>query len=196
MAAQLIDVDLGGANLHTLLGVPRPRRTLSHFLSAEVRSLADLMVPTSVPNLSLVSGNEALLEMANPKSFQKEKLFRQIRRLDTDEVLLDLGGGSAFTVLDSLLLAGRGLVVDQVENLAHRSVGPELAARCRERWEASCERGGLRGFPQGRDRSRPATASVRPLPRAPPTACRHWTFGSPAPTCGVAAHSGDSACER
>src|SRR5512134_4067696 len=30
----LIDVDLGGANLHTLLGVSRPRRTLSHLLSA------------------------------------------------------------------------------------------------------------------------------------------------------------------
>ena len=56
----LIDADLGGANLHTLLGVPRPRRTLSHFLSGEVQSLADLLVPTSVPNLSLVSGNEAL----------------------------------------------------------------------------------------------------------------------------------------
>jgi flagellar biosynthesis protein FlhG len=107
----IIDADLGGANLHTLLGVPRPRRSLSHFLSGEVASLADLMVSTSVPNLSLVSGNEALLEMANPKHCQKEKLFRHIRSLDVDEVLLDLGAGSAFNVLDSFLLAGRGLVV-------------------------------------------------------------------------------------
>ncbi len=120
----IIDGDLGGPNLHTLLDVPRPRLTLSHFLSGEVKSLADLMVPTSVPNLSLVSANEALLEMANPKSCQREKLFRHIRGLDVDEVLLDLGAGSAFNVLDSFLIAGRGLVVTTpeptaVENAEH-----------------------------------------------------------------------------
>ena len=119
-----IDVDLGGANLHTLLGVSRPRRTLSHLLTGEVGSLAELMVQTSVPNLWLVSGNEALLEMANPKHSQKERLFRQIRRLDVDDVLLDLGAGSAFNVLDFFLLARRGLVVvtpepTAIENAEH-----------------------------------------------------------------------------
>lgn len=119
-----IDVDLGGANLHTLLGVSRPRRTLSHLLSGEVRTLAELLVQTSVPNLWLVSGNEALLEMANPKHSQKERLVRHIRSLDVDDVLLDLGAGSAFTVLDFFLLARRGLVVvtpepTAIENAEH-----------------------------------------------------------------------------
>jgi flagellar biosynthesis protein FlhG len=114
----LIDADLGGANLHTLLGVARPRRTLSHFLSGEVKRLSDLMVPTSVPNLSLVSGNDALLDMANPRYCYKEKLLRHARSLDVDEVLLDLGAGSAFNVLDAFLVARRGLVV----------VTPELTA--------------------------------------------------------------------
>jgi flagellar biosynthesis protein FlhG len=107
----VIDADLGGANLHTLLGVSRPRYTLSHLLTGDVSALADLMVQTSVPNLWLVSGNQALLEMANPSFRQKEMLFRQIRELDVDDVLLDLGAGTAFTVLDFFLLARRGLVV-------------------------------------------------------------------------------------
>jgi len=120
----LIDADLGGANLHTLLGVSAPRRTLSHFLSGEVKSLADLMVATSVPNLSLVSANKALLDMANPKHAQKEKLFRHVRGLDVDEVLIDLGGGSAFNALDAFLVARRGLVVitpepTAIENAEH-----------------------------------------------------------------------------
>jgi flagellar biosynthesis protein FlhG len=114
----VIDADLGGANLHTLLGVSRPRYTLSHLLTGEVSCLAELMVQTSVPNLWLVSGNEALLEMADPRHAQKEKIFRQIRRLDVDDVLLDLGAGSTATVLDFFLLARRGLVV----------VTPELTA--------------------------------------------------------------------
>jgi len=119
-----IDADLGGANLHTLLGVSRPRRTLSHLLTGEVGSLAELMVHTSVPNLWLVSGNEALLEMANPKHGQKQMLLRYIRGLDVDDVLLDLGAGSAFNVLDFFLLARRGLIVitpepTAIENAEH-----------------------------------------------------------------------------
>jgi flagellar biosynthesis protein FlhG len=120
----VIDADLGGANLHTLLGVSRPGRTLSHLLNGEVASLAELMVQTSVPNLWLVSGNQALLEMANPKHSQKEMLFRHIRGLDVDDVLLDLGAGSSFNVLDFFLLARRGLVVvtpepTAIENAEH-----------------------------------------------------------------------------
>jgi len=114
----VIDADLGGANLHTLLGVSRPRLTLSHLLTGEVGSLEELMVQTSVPNLWLVSGNEALLEMANLKHAQKEKLFRHIRRVAVDDVLLDLGAGSAFNVLDFFLLARRGLVVTTPEPTA------------------------------------------------------------------------------
>ena len=120
----VIDLDLGGANLHTLLGVARPRRTLSHFLDGDVKSLAEVMSPTSVPNLSLVSGSHALLEIANPKHAQKLKLLRHIRGLDVDDVLLDLGAGSAFNTLDFFLAARRGMVVvspepTSVENSYH-----------------------------------------------------------------------------
>jgi flagellar biosynthesis protein FlhG len=120
----VIDVDLGAANLHTLLGVPRPRYTLSQLLTGDVGSLAELLVQTSVPNLWIVSGHQALLEMANPKPSDKELLFRQIRALDVDEVFLDLGAGSAFNVLDFFLLAQRGIVVvtpepTAIENAEH-----------------------------------------------------------------------------
>jgi flagellar biosynthesis protein FlhG len=114
----VIDADLGGANLHTLLGVSRPGWSLSHFLDGDVSSLADLMVQTSVPNLWLVSGHQALLEMANLSHGRKERLVRQIRRLDVDDVVLDLGAGSAFNVLDFFLLARRGLVVATPEPTA------------------------------------------------------------------------------
>ncbi len=120
----IIDLDLGGANLHTLLGVSRPRYSLSHLLAGDVSSLADLMVQTSIPNLWLVSGNQALLEMANPSHNQRELLVRQIRSLDVDDVVLDLGAGSAFTVLDFFVLARRGLIVvtpepTAIENAEH-----------------------------------------------------------------------------
>src|SRR5258706_14700786 len=107
----VIDADLGAANLHTLLGAARPKVTLSHFLTGEVESLADTMAQTSVPNLWLISGNQALLEMANPKRREREALTRQIQQLEVDDVLLDLGAGSAYNVLVLVLLAQRGLVL-------------------------------------------------------------------------------------
>jgi flagellar biosynthesis protein FlhG len=107
----IVDLDLGGANLHTLLGVSRPRYTLSHLFAGDVSSVADLMFQTSVPNLWLVSGNQALLESANPGQGKKDRLVRQIRALDVDDVILDLGAGSGYAVLDFFLLARRGLVV-------------------------------------------------------------------------------------
>lgn len=114
----VIDLDLGGANLHTLLGVSRPTRTLAHLLTGEVASLEELMVPTSVPNLFLVSGNQALLEMANPRHGDKKLLFREIQCLDVHDVLLDLGAGSAFNVLDFFLLARHRIVVTTPEPTA------------------------------------------------------------------------------
>src|SRR5258706_9330799 len=120
----VIDADLGAANLPTLLGAARPKVTLAHFLTGEIASLADAMAQTSVPNLWLISGNQALLEMANPKRREREALIAQIQGLEVDDVLLDLGAGSAYNVLDLFLLAQRGLVVvtpepTAIENAEH-----------------------------------------------------------------------------
>ncbi len=111
MSCVLADADLGGANLHTIFGVSTARRTLSHFLNGEAASLTDVLCETSVPNLRLASGSHALLGMANLKHTQKEKFLRHITRLGVDHVLLDLGAGSAYNVLDFFLAARQGILV-------------------------------------------------------------------------------------
>jgi flagellar biosynthesis protein FlhG len=107
----LVDADLGGANLHTLVGVPAPRRNLSDFIARRVPTLAEIMNPTPVDDLWLISGAKALLETANPNYGQKGKLLRHIAMLDVDHVFLDLGAGSAFNVLDFFLAARKGVLV-------------------------------------------------------------------------------------
>jgi len=119
-----LDLDLGGANLHTILGVPDPDRSLTDFLNRKISTLAEAMVPTPYPNLHFISGSNALLEMANPKFSQKEKLIRHITSLDVDYVLLDLGSGSSFNTLDFFLSADEGVLVvlpepTSVENAYH-----------------------------------------------------------------------------
>jgi len=107
----LVDADLGGANLHTMVGVPSPKRNLSDFIARRVSSLAEILTPTHIDNLWLVSGAKALLETANPNYGQKGKILNHIARLDVDHVFLDLGAGTAFNVLDFFLVARKGVLV-------------------------------------------------------------------------------------
>jgi len=107
----LVDADLGGANLHTCLGVPQPTVSLSDFVDRRVASVEALLVPTGVEGLSLVSGASDGLDAANPKHSQKVKLLRHLKTLDVDYVLLDLGAGTSFNVLDFFLVADTGIVV-------------------------------------------------------------------------------------
>jgi len=120
----VLDADLGGANLHTLLGMANPGVTLSDFITRRVPALTEVMVPTPVDNLWLISGAKAVLEMANPKHAQKLKLLRHIRHLDVDHVLLDLSAGSSFNILDFFIHANHGILVvvpepTSIENAYH-----------------------------------------------------------------------------
>lgn len=120
----LIDADLGGANLHTLLGIPNPKANLTDFISHKVANLSEIMTPTPIDNLWLISGAKALVEIANLNYGQKSKLLRHINSLDVDHVILDLGAGSAFNVLDFFLVARKGVLVvvpepTSVENAYH-----------------------------------------------------------------------------
>ena len=107
----VIDADLGGANLHTCLGVTQSTATLDDFVSREAEELGELAVPTPVPNLSLISGAGHVAGAANPKYQTKMRLIRKIRALDFDHVILDLGGGTGFNTLDFFLSAHQGVLV-------------------------------------------------------------------------------------
>ena len=95
-----IDLDLGGANLHTCLGIPIPERTLSDYLSKKVRDLKDLVTPTPIQNLSIISGAQDDVGIANLKQMQKAKILSKLSELDADFILLDLGAGTTFNTLD------------------------------------------------------------------------------------------------
>jgi flagellar biosynthesis protein FlhG len=107
----VVDLDLGGANLHTLFGISRPRATLADFVRGDVTELSELLSPTSVPDVALISGARALPDMANPKTAHNQKLQRHLRRLPVRHEVIDLGAGSGFNVVDFFLAADRGLVV-------------------------------------------------------------------------------------
>jgi flagellar biosynthesis protein FlhG len=96
----LMDGDLGGANLHTLLGMRFPEVSLEDFLLRRVSRLEDTVIPTQVNNISLIAGADDILGAANPTYSQKLRLVQQIEELAADFILLDLGAGTSFNTLD------------------------------------------------------------------------------------------------
>jgi len=101
----LVDADLGGANLHTCLGLPMPERTLADFIQRRVGTIEEVATETAAPGLRLVSGAGDLLSAANIKHLQKLRVMNQVRALDVDVVLIDLGAGSSYNILDFFLLS-------------------------------------------------------------------------------------------
>jgi len=119
----LIDADLGGANLHSFLGVKRPRHTLTDFFEKKT-PLDELVGESGIEGLGLITGDLQSMDSSAIKHTQMQKLFRHIRKLEADYVLIDLGAGSRNTTLDSFLQADRMIVVaipaiTALENLYH-----------------------------------------------------------------------------
>lgn len=107
----VVDMDLGGANLHTSLGVDAPTRTLSDLVLGRVEDISELMQPTPIKNLQLISGAQDPVGITNMRHMQKARLIRKFREIQADFVLLDLGAGTATNTLDFFLLADKKIVV-------------------------------------------------------------------------------------
>jgi flagellar biosynthesis protein FlhG len=105
-----IDLDLGGANLHTCLGLPIPEKTLSDYLVKKYRSLAEIKTPTPISGLSIISGAQDDMGITNLKNLQNKKILSAFGELEADIVLLDLGAGTANNTLDFFIAADQGIL--------------------------------------------------------------------------------------
>ena len=106
----LLDADLGGANLHSFFGLTKPQHSLTDFFDKKI-PLPDIIVQSNIPNLELITGSIGSLDSESINHGQKQKLYRHIRNLDADNIIIDLGAGTHINTLDTFLLADRMIVV-------------------------------------------------------------------------------------
>jgi len=111
----LIDVDLGAANLHTMIGIPHPEKSLSDFVNRKVVTLEETVTPTPIPNLYFISGAMNNLDIANLAHEQKMKLLRNIAKLPYEYILLDIGAGTSFNTIDFFMISNSGIFVTTPE---------------------------------------------------------------------------------
>ena len=107
----LVDADLGGANLHTFMGIRSPSRTLNDFISRQYATLDEVCMGTEQQGLRIICGASEVLTLANLQYAQKIKILQAISKIEADHVILDLGAGTGFNTLDFFLSAHRQIVV-------------------------------------------------------------------------------------
>ncbi len=107
----LVDCDLGAANQHVLFGIDRPNPGLQALIDRKIESLEEALTPTPLPNLHLVAGTGAAVGAANITHGEKQRIMKRIRALDADVVIVDVGAGVSFNVLDFFELGTQRLLV-------------------------------------------------------------------------------------
>jgi len=105
----MVDLDLGGPNLHTFFGFEQVGVGVGDYLNRRVEQLEQAATATKFPNLSLIASCDCSFEIANLPYAQKLKIVEAVCRLPHDFVLLDLGAGTSFNTLDFFLSASEGL---------------------------------------------------------------------------------------
>jgi flagellar biosynthesis protein FlhG len=106
-----VDGDLEGANLHTALGVARPRNSMAEFAAEREEDVRKLLEETPFPNLRLIAATRPNLANPQPSHALRVRFVRALRTLDTDFVFIDLGAGADSTVMDYFMVCDDGVVV-------------------------------------------------------------------------------------
>lgn len=106
-----IDLDLGGANLHTSLGVPLSNKGINEFILDPQANIGDLLQPTHWPKLKLLSGSSEATDIANVDEIQRSRIMSAIYRNKCDFTVLDLSAGTHHATLDFFLMARHKVVV-------------------------------------------------------------------------------------
>ncbi|PLX95476.1 MAG: MinD/ParA family protein [Desulfuromonas sp.] len=107
----LLDLDLGGSNLYSYLGLPNSNPGIGDYLMTKEGTLADYQVDTAYPGLSYIPGDGRTPFMANLSYAHKIKLAREIRRLEADYLIVDIGAGTSFNTIDYFSLAPLGMLL-------------------------------------------------------------------------------------
>lgn len=117
----VVDTDLGGANLHSYLGIETPKVTIYDFFLRKASTLDEILLDTSIDGLQILPGSNEIVGMANPRYFTKLKFMRHIQQLQADYVLLDVGAGTSYNTLDLFAMADTGIIVTIPEKPAIES---------------------------------------------------------------------------
>ncbi len=107
----LADMDLGGSNLHVVLGMTGLKGGIGSFINNPGTSFNSIIYKTDYKNLYFIPGDSEIPGMANLKTSQKRKLLKNLFSLECDYLIMDLGAGTNYNTIDFFLASGQGIIV-------------------------------------------------------------------------------------
>ena len=111
----LIDTDFGASNLHALLGINNPAYGFQDFFNENFSNKQSLLIDTGISNLKFVSGAGDNPGSANIDADKVNTVISFIKNLEADTVLLDLGPGTNFNVIDFFNISMQNVVLTTPE---------------------------------------------------------------------------------
>lgn len=111
----IVDLDLGGANIHTYLGVQPTGPNLKDYLNSKVSSIEDVISSTNNSNLYFIKG---LDDWSSDVKISHEKtvaLIHDIKAFDFDAVIFDLAAGTHNETIEFFLACDRQVIVTTPE---------------------------------------------------------------------------------
>lgn len=107
----VVDIDLGGSNLHTVLGIKNDAVGLGHFLTNKQITFEQIVHETKYPGLRFIPGDALFVGTANLQYFRKKQIIKGLLSLEADWVLLDLGAGTSVNTIDFYTISPAGIMV-------------------------------------------------------------------------------------
>lgn len=107
----LVDLDLGGSNQHTLLGLKNNNRGIGHLINDPALNVEDLLVTTPYDNLFLIPGDVLVYGLGELSFETKKRITLGLLELDAEYIFVDLGAGTSMNVLDFFLISNSGILV-------------------------------------------------------------------------------------
>ncbi|MFC1855497.1 AAA family ATPase [Thermodesulfobacteriota bacterium] len=96
----IVNLDLGSDNTSTLLGIKESDSNISTFINDPKKNINDIITKTSYRNLGIIRGSSGNFKIANLKFGHKRRIINNLRKIEADYIILDLGSGFTFNTLD------------------------------------------------------------------------------------------------
>ena len=106
----LVDLDLGASNLHLVIGQRPGIASLGTWFSGKT-DFKDIIQTTDYQNVYFIAGDSQIPDLTSLKYNQKIRLIRNLKNINCDYLILDLGAGTHQFILDMFLLSPQGLIV-------------------------------------------------------------------------------------
>lgn len=110
----LVDFDISGANLHTVLGLKDFKKSIVDGLTS-AENCEDMIMHSTFPNVDFIPGFVVPQLGSELCTFKVDALLQQLRKLNYDIIIFDLGPGALKANFSLMAYADRNFVITNCE---------------------------------------------------------------------------------